>query len=328
MATIMFSADEKLGLLLHLLGEKAVAGGLKGIPSARADSIKRYVSELASDPPSSDEIQFVLDDFEKYFRFAINTLGTFKKRESGKKNPSGGDSGPPGPTIISFQAISSGQDLSADLAKLDAWQVATALSADQPKTVAIVLSQMSADAAGRVLALLPEELRSSSFLHMSSPHNLPRPILERLLRTTFEKANQIRERRNEVDHTDKIVSLMRSLPKAVRKQLMDQLSANDEKFATAVREKMYRFDDILRLDDRGIQAVLSKIASEQLVMSLTRADEQIVTRVLGNMSKRARQTIEEEISFNEKATDQEVEFSRGEVAQVLGRMDEAGEVSL
>ncbi len=327
MSTIMFSADEKLGLLLHLLGDKAVSGGLKGIPATRAESIRRYVSELAADPPSADEISFVLDDFEKYFRFALNTLAR-KRRADGKKRPAGGVSSDTTPSVISFQAISSGQDLASDLARLDAWQVATALSADQPKTIAMVLSQLTADAAGQILSLLPEELRSNAFLHMAAPFNLPRPVLDRLLRTTFEKANQIRERRNEVDHTDKIVAMMRSLPKTVRRQLMEQLSATDESFATAVREKMYRFDDILRLDDRGIQTVLSKIASEQLVMSLTRADGQMCHRVLGNMSKRARQTVEEEISFNEKATEQEIEFSRTEVAQYSGRMDEAGEVSL
>jgi flagellar motor switch protein FliG len=326
MTTTLFSADEKLGLLLFLLGEKAVKSGIEALPAERSGSVKKFIGELREDPPSPHEIDFVLNDFEKYFRFALNSLGVSEDGKSSKATAGSNTSSVP--TIISFQSLNPGNNIAQDLARLDAWQVATALSSDKPKTIALVLSQLPADVAGRILECLPEQLRNASFVEFSGQPTVPDPILQMLLRTTFQKANQIRERRSEVDHTDKIVEMMRSLPKEVRKQLMAQLMESDEAFSTAVREKMYRFDDIMRLDDRNIQAVLAKVSSEQLVMGLTRADPKLSAKVLGNMSKRARATVEEEISFNEKVTDTEIELARNELAQVLGRMDEAGEISL
>lgn len=327
----LYSADEKLGLLLHLLGDRAAEQGLGAIAAERAANIRRFMKELREDPPSSEEIRFVLDDFEKYFRFALNNLQQSPPRESdsqGEERTEKGGSAAAATDIIAFPQLPVGSDPAADLARLDPWQVASALSADQPRTVALILSQLPAEIAGPILQFLPEALRTAAFVFLSQPQSIPRAVVQTLLKTTFQKANAIRERRVEINHVGKIVDLVRSLPKDVRNQLMTRLMETDENFANAVREKMYRFDDILRLDDRGIQSVLSKIPSQTLVMAMTRAPENLSSRILGNLSKRARATIEEEISFNEQAPEAEVEVARAEIAQVLGKMDEAGEVNL
>jgi flagellar motor switch protein FliG len=110
--------------------------------------------------------------------------------------------------------------------------------------------------------------------------------------------------------------------------MMATLKEESAEMAEEIQEKLYRFEDILRLDDRAVQSVLAKIQSDQLVMALTRANVDLATRLLSNMSKRARQSIEEEIGFNERATAEEIEASRFEIAQILARMDEAGEISV
>jgi hypothetical protein len=91
---------------------------------------------------------------------------------------------------------------------------------------------------------------------------------------------------------------------------------------------MFEYEDLLRLDNRSVQAVLAKLASDRLVMALTKSADNILQKVLGNMSKRARETMEEEISFNSRATDKDIEAARTEIAQLLAQMDETGEISL
>lgn len=329
MSTALFSADEKLGLLLYLLGPAAVEQSLRGMEASRATSIRNFVRELGNDPPSAEEIQFVLDDFESCFRVGLASLPPAEKKK--KDAQGGGDEDGEelaGPVIVSFPAVDCGADPAMALARLDPWQVAVALANDQPLTIGLVLSQLPPVAASRILEKLPESQRQPAFLHLSRPQPVATTIIQRLLRTTFDKANAIRERRDDLDQTDRVVELMRSMPKELRKSMMAGLMEADQVLGAAVRQKMYRFDDINRLEDRGIQTVLARVPSDQLIMALTRAPGGLGARIFGNMSKRARQTVEEEIGFNDKATDAEIEHARNEIAQLLARMDEAGEISL
>lgn len=329
MSTALFSADEKLGLLLYLLGPAAVEQSLRAMEPARGTTIRNFVRELGNDPPSADEIQFVLDDFESCFRVALASLPPPEKRKKDAKGSGGADEDElSGPTIVSFPTVDCGDDPAMALARLDPWQVAVALGNDQPLTIGLVLSQLPPVAASRILEKLPEAQRQPAFLHLSRPQPVATPIVQRLLRTTFDKANAIRERRDDLDQTERVVELMRSMPKELRKSMMTGLMEADQALGAAVRQKMYRFDDINRLEDRGIQTVLARVPSDQLIMALTRAPDGLGTRIFANMSKRARQTVEEEIGFNDKATDAELEHARNEIAQLLARMDEAGEISL
>lgn len=325
MTDTLYSADEKLGLLLYALGPEAAEQGLGQLPAGRAEAVRNFLRDLNHDPPTASEIRFVLDDFESYFRFAMEQIPPPQPEAAAEQagSSAGGE-----PRIIQFPTVASVGDPAADLRRLDPWQVAMALADDQPMTIALVLSQLPPLAAGRILENLPEQLRQASFLQLSRPQTASPAIVRRLLQKTFERASSILQRREELDHLVRMVELMRSLPKQLRIPLLASLNETDQDLAAAIREKMYRFDDIARLDDRSIQLVLTRVPSDRLIMALTRADAQISGRIFGNMSKRARETVEEEIGFNEKASDADIEAARLEIAQVLSRMDESGEISL
>jgi flagellar motor switch protein FliG len=229
---------------------------------------------------------------------------------------------------IEFLQVSSDMDPTEGLNRLVPYQIATAIRHDQPKTIALILSQMMPENAARVLEELPSETRAAAFIHLSQPLNVPRMIIDKVLQSAFDRANAVREQIKESDRVEQLVELMRSLPKKVRTELLAKLVEESEELAENVKSKLYRFDDLMRLDDRSVQAVLSRISSTTLVMALTRGEKTLTTKMFNNMSKRARQTIEEEIGFNEKATDDEIAMSRLEIAQTIGKMDEAGEISL
>ncbi len=322
-----YSNDERLALLLNLIGDSATEVALKSVAAPRAAVIKRLITEFKADPPSPDEIQLVLQDFERYFQFAMSQLKVSDDKKKNGESNSKVDS-PLAPQITIFERVESTYDVVADLCKLDPYQIATALADDQPKTIALVLRQLESDISGRALEFFPETIRVESFIELGNPTTIPQPIVQKVMRTIFEKANAIRQRRVDPEMLDKLVEMMRALPKETRRSMMTNLKDKTPEFAEQIQAKLYRFKDLLRLNDRSIQSVLAKIQSEQLVMSLTRADQEISTRILSNMSKRARQSIEEEIGFNERATEEEIEAARFEIAQTLARMDEAGEISM
>ncbi|MEZ6095641.1 MAG: FliG C-terminal domain-containing protein [Pirellulaceae bacterium] len=324
----ILSNDERLAMLLNLVGEPAAEVAMKSVAPTRIPAIRSLINNYQADPPTQEEVDFVLNDFERYFQFAMAQIQKDEEaRQKAELARIQADS-PLAPKITYFDNVESTGNPAFDLGRLDPYQVATALQDDQPKTIALVLRQLEPEAAGKALDFFPEEVRLQTFLQMGQPITVPDPIVQKVLKATFDRANKIRERRVDPELIDKLVEMVRALPKETRRSMMTSLKESSAEMAEQIQVKLYRFEDLLRLDDRSIQAVLAKVQSEQLVMALTRADEKISGRLLGNMSKRARQSIEEEIGFNERATDEEIEAARFDIAQTLAKMDESGEVSL
>jgi flagellar motor switch protein FliG len=229
---------------------------------------------------------------------------------------------------VEFPVIDGTDDPSQDLNYLHPYQIAKIIGDDQPKTIALVLSQGQSDQAAEVMKFLDPELRTQTFMLMSQPITVPDPIVKKVLRSTFDKANSVRFSQPIVDRTAQLVAVLRSMPKDTRLEILNKLRDQFPDLANDIRSKMFEFEDLLRLDNRSVQAVLAKLASDRLVMALTKSADNILQKVLSNMSKRARETMEEEISFNSRATDKDIEAARTEIAQLLAQMDETGEISL
>lgn len=332
--------NERLAILLNVMGENATSVALQSMDRSRADVIRRLVDEFRSDPPSREEVEFVVQDFERYFKFALAQLTQAPALEGTSANGEGGASGGPGGSkqgskgksaateTVLFPEITATGDPIHDLTQLDPYQIAMAIQEDQPKTIALILAQLEPEFAARVLEYIPEDSRIKAFLHLGQPVTVPHPIIVRVLHSAFDNANRIRERRPTPNLLDQLAEMVRALPKDVRRSMVTQLKEQAPELSEQLQSKLYRFEDIMRLNDRSVQAVMSKVQSDQLVMALTRADKELVAKLLGNVSKRVRESIEEEISFNERAAEEEIQLARDQIALTLGKMDEAGEISL
>lgn len=346
---IGFSSEERLAIFLTLLGDQAVELALPQLKGDRPEKVRQYLQEFRQEPPTEDEITAVLEDFDRYFRFAVNTLEEQLQKNQKKSGNVAGSfkGGTPEANEqakraaiaaarkrdvtkeqVEFPVIDATDDPAQDLNYLHPYQIAKVIGEDQPKTIAMVLARVDPDMAADVLKFLSPEVRTKTFMLMSQPITVPDPIVNKVIRSTFEKSNAIRFSQPLVDRTAQLVAVLRNMPKASRLEIINKLRDEYPDLANEIRSKMFEFEDLLRLDGRSVQAVLAKLASDRLVMALTKAPEEILQKVLTNMSKRSRETMEEEISFNTRASEKDIEAARTEIAQLLAQMDEAGEISL
>ena len=121
---------------------------------------------------------------------------------------------------------------------------------------------------------------------------------------------------------------MRSLPKTVRIPMMEQLVTSDPDLAGQVKSQLYQFEDLNKLSERDMQKVLGQTNTESLVLALQGADEELVSRILGNLSKRARESLVEEMEFKTDASQDEIAIGRDAIAKVLAELDEAGTITM
>ena len=165
-------------------------------------------------------------------------------------------------------------------------------------------------------------------LYLSQDIGAPEAVANQILKTTFLKANSVREHKEEVNQADVLAKLMRSLPKDMRVELIEKLSQDNEEIVESIKSKLYVFEDILRLDDRDAQKLIAESGADHLVVGMQRVDPAIKAKLMDNLSKRARKSLEVEIEFKTNATDEEVAEARQHFVDALGRLDESGEISL
>ena len=326
-------ADEKrVAMLLSALGEDAIEPALAGVDAHRAQAIRAELERLAQTTVDHDEMEEVVDDFETFFRFAVQTLSiptVLDDQIAGSVTGDGDEVSADESSGAQIRIFEPTDDPVEDLQRLEPAQIAGALASEHPKTIALVFGCLDRTLAAKTIDLLPSEAQSEVFFQLRDDHAAPDDLVQRIVRTTVDKGMKIEPTQlDEPDVEQKMAELLRELPKATRSRLVDELKVKDEETATRLQDLLYVFDDILLYDNRSIQKLLGQVDTAQLVTALQDAEDEIRERIFENLSKRARSALTDEMEFSARASEEEVEQSRKAIAQLISKMDQAGEINL
>jgi len=329
---------QQLAVLLNLLGEESAEQAIANFDAGTSEELQRVLAEFKTDPPTPSEIEYVLDDFDRYFTFAFQQLQQ-EETERQKSGVVSTDTATDVETqiesyhakfgsIITFSKPNLTGDTKHDLNLLHPYQVAYAIRNDNPNSIAVVINSLTDAHAAQTMENLPPDIRLEVFLRMADPMEMSIEVEQQILDATLQAAMKVESRVPEVDRTGQLVALTRSLPKTVRVPLLEKLLETNQELALAVKQEMYRFEDLMKLSDQDIQKVLGQCDTDSLVLALVHADPEVKEKLLNNMSKRARQTIEEELDFKSNVREEEAQSGVKAVVAVLMRLDEGGEISL
>jgi flagellar motor switch protein FliG len=113
---------------------------------------------------------------------------------------------------------------------------------------------------------------------------------------------------------------------AVETAVLDYLRETDAELAQKVMDNMFTFDDLLKIDDRGIQVLLKEVQSESLVIALKGATPELREKVFRNMSTRAAETLREDLEARGPVRLSEVETEQKELIKITRRLADEGEI--
>ncbi len=209
-----------------------------------------------------------------------------------------------------------------DLQMLSVHQLASALSSEQPRTCAILLSNLPAKLAGDVLSLLRAESQKLVMKELTKEQHAPEVLIERIAKATFLRAQQLpADAPDTRNHADRVAELLRSVPRAGRRNMLAVIEEQDPDLAKSLLTRIYRFDDIAALGKTVVQRVLGEIDSTNLTTALFGAPQNVMDAVFANLSKRARQTIEEEMQFMSNLTESRIQQARDSIAEIIAKID-------
>lgn len=315
--------EDKLAVLLHLIGEQAAEKVLTQMRPDRAAALRARAAALRGQtipPRKRDE---VLADFERLFQFAARSRGP-RLRIAGDTQPDGADDSAES-AGVAWQPFEPADDPQAELLRLTPHQIALCLESEHPRTAAIVLKHLPTERAAHVLKALSEELRQSAIVEFSQPITDNRFLINQVLRATVRTAVTLPPAPpKQVDAVQRIAEMLRVSEKAERKPLLEALQSHHPETAALVQEKLYDFSDIASLDNRALQRVLSEVDVSTLALAAVGADPQLLEKIMANLSKRARETLKDEMEFQSSARSDAIAGARKSIVQILAKIDQDG----
>ena len=215
----------------------------------------------------------------------------------------------------------------AFLNKTDGENLLTFIQEEHPQTIGLILSYLPAQKASEILAGLPhakqlEVVSRIANMEQTNPEvikEVERGLEMRLsgvMSQTFEKAGGV----------ESVAEMLNLSDRATEKGILEALESEDPDLVEQIRRLMFVFEDIMLVNDKGIQAVLKELDNEELALSLRTASPELKEKVFKNMSERAAQLIKEDMEYMGPVRVSDVEAAQQKVVDVVRRLEDAGEI--
>ncbi|MEJ6121184.1 flagellar motor switch protein FliG [Vibrio sp. 2-Bac 85] len=212
---------------------------------------------------------------------------------------------------------------------MDARQVASIIQNEHPQIQTIVLSYLDPEQSAEILTQFPEKIRLDLMMRIADLEEVQPAALQEL-NEIMEKqfAGQAGAQAAKMGGTKAAADIMNYLDTAIEGPLMDSLRESDEDMSQQIQDLMFVFDNLIDVDDRGIQTLLREVPPEQLQLALKGAEEQLKDKILANMSKRAAEMLADDLEAMGPIRISEVEGAQKEILSIARRLSDAGELML
>lgn len=227
------------------------------------------------------------------------------------------------------QLDSASPALTETLERFDARMLATYLKNEHPQTMALILAHCDAKKCGDVFKLLPESLHTELLLRIARLESVDPEVLHELDETLRKEEGRLTmTRQSKIGGVEHVAALLNTLDKPTEQSFLDAISLRDPDLLEGVKKLMFRFVDLVKLDQRGMQELLKHVKPQSLKLALKSCPETVRKAILGAMSQRAATLLEEDLASLPKVRMSEVEAAQSEIAQLARRLADEGKIAL
>lgn len=313
----------KSAIFLLSLPEDLAAEVLKRLP---ADAVEEVSREIASRPRADTGTR--RDVFNEFYNLAlanasINEGGLDYAKSLLKKSLSEDEA----KRVISQVTQQVQTSPFSFLQKAESENLLTFIQDEHPQTIALILAHLPPQKASEILVGLPsqkqiEVVKRVATMEQTNPEvikEVERGLEHRLsdiVSQTFEKAGGV----------DTVAEMLNLADRSTEKGIMEGLEAEDPDLVEQIRRLMFVFEDILLVNDKGIQSVLKEVDNDELALALKTASQELKDKIFKNMSERAAQLIAEDMQYMGPVRVSDVEGAQQKIVDIVRRLEDAGEI--
>lgn len=213
------------------------------------------------------------------------------------------------------------------LQKAESENLLTFIQDEHPQTIALILAHLKPVQASEILVGLPaqkqvEVVKRIANMEQTNPEvikEVERGLEHRLaamITQTFEKAGGV----------DTVAEMLNLADRSTEKAIMEGLEAEDPDLVEQIRRLMFVFEDIMMVNDKGIQSMLKEVENDDLALALKTASQDLKDKIFKNMSERAAQLIKEDMEYMGPVRVSDVEAAQQKVVDIVRRLEESGEI--
>ncbi len=309
------SGPVKAAILIHSLGKETAERMLNSLTDDERQVVYRQLDQMGT--VSAEIIEQVAKEFADIA--AGRTLkgqpalpaGSGQSSESGKVN-GGRSSGAEG-----LEAIAS---LSAD-------EISELIKDEHPQTIATILLHLKTPVASDVIANLPDEIKTDVSVRVVTLEKVNADIVDEV-NEVFKEI--LKNKKNSVVNisggVDRLAEILNQTDEIASELILSEIEETDAEMASQIKQKMFVFEDLVLVDDRGFQKLLRKIETVELATALKAAPDEVKDKVFKNMSERAGAMLQEEIEGLGPVRMTEVADAQQAITGIIQEMDVKGEI--
>ena len=316
---------EDSAILLMSLGEEEASEVFKHLTPKEVQRLGETISKMKA--VTRERVDSVIESFEKVA--ASESLLVTDNNEYVKavlRRALGEDK-----AGLLIDRIMQGNDVTGieSLKWMDPSSVAELLRTEHPQIVAVILVHLEFDQAGEVLKLFSERHRNEVMVRIATLDGV-QPSALRDLNEVMGRvlASGERTRRSNLGGVKAAAEILNLLGSGVETAVLDFVREADTDLAQRIMDNMFTFDDVEKIDDKGIQALMKEVQSESLVVALKGATPALREKIFKNMSTRAAETLREDLDGRGPVRLSEVEAEQKELLKIVRRLVDEGQIVL
>src|SRR5271154_2404437 len=319
------AGTQRAAILLMSLGEQDAANLLKQLDARDVQRLGIAMAELKQ--VSRDQMTSVLDTFigvvDSKANIASGSQDYVRRvltQAVGKQK-----------TDLLLDRVSTGQygqGIEA-LKWMESKAVAQIISGEHPQIAAIVLSHLEPEQSATILPLLSEEMRTEVLMRIATLNEVPQSALTELDQLVEKQANATPPATvRRIGGARTVASILNAMERDKSGEELGKIEKADGEMHGKIKDLLFIFDNLLNVDDRGIQALLREVGSDTLAVALRGAEPEVQEKILKNMSKRAAEILKDDMEVRGPVKLTDVEAAQKEIIVITQRMAEEGTITL
>jgi flagellar motor switch protein FliG len=297
------------------MGNEVAATILNNLTEYEKKVVNRHLSQMG--PLSPEIVEYVAKEFTNMAARRTRTaqLVYHPEQEHAKM------------TAKASQVSGSEEEGLNAILSLGADEIFDLIKEEHPQTIAIVLVHLKTSVASDVLSKLPDEIKTDVSLRVATLGKVNAEMVEEV-NTVFKEI--LKNKRSSMAHVsggiDRLAEILNQTDEISTELVLNEIEEANSEIAAKIKQKMFVFEDLVLVDDRGFQKLLRKVETAELAIALKAASEEVKEKVFRNMSERAGEMLREEMEDLGPVRMKEVADAQQNITNIIQEMETKGEI--
>jgi len=322
-STAKLTGPQKTAILILALGDAFASEVFKKFERAEITAVSRAMAKL--DTVNKEQAEEVLREFNQAMTIGKEML--YGGPEQVRKMISSNLDSDTARYILDELDFDSGPVPFKELGNVSPKILAQILRNEHPQTLALILGHLPPDSAGNLLQNMAPGVRAEVLIRLAKLEAVAEEMLVEVDRVLQSQLIAIGGKEGrKVGGVNSVAEILNAIDRATEEEIMADIEEESAQLAEEIKQLMFVFEDIMKIDDRGIREVLKEISNEDLTMSLKTAPEELREKFFKNLSERAGNMIREDLEIMGPVKLSEVEAAQQNIVKQVRRLEAEGRI--